>query len=161
MKKLIIAAIAVFVLCGQAQAFQSEIVLYKNSQYALTGPATGATWHWPGTALTANTSFIRADMAQRTVVSARWLVVWNPSTSNSPTGVRLVKCDTGPSNIEQIGRITRTYTTTPVVDVVDITTEMQDIVDAGLYKVIGHQTFGNGVNSGKIYGSWIEIVWDF
>lgn len=146
---------------------QSEIILFKNSQNPLIGTASGASWAWPGVALSANTHRLHANLlASATLRYARWVLVWNPrvtdSVSFSPTGVRLVKFDSGPTNIEQITAVRSpagTTYTTPRVDAVDVSSAFQQIVSSLASKHIGHQTFGNGQHGCLIYGSWLELVW--
>jgi hypothetical protein len=146
---------------------QSEIILFKNSQNPLAGTVPGANWAWPGTALSANTHRLHANyLASATLRFARWVLVWNPQVTDpvtfSPTGVRLVKFDDGPTNIEEVAAVRSPQGTTyatPRVDAVDVTSALQQIVSALTTKQIGQQTFGNGQNGCLIYGSWLELVW--
>ncbi|MCT4492638.1 hypothetical protein [Bosea minatitlanensis] len=88
-----------------------------------------------------------------TIHSARWWVAWNPNaTTPSANGVRLVTADSGPTNIVAFigATLTRASTTSPVVDAVDITSAMQDLLDARVRKTIGHQIVGNGTSGPKI-----------
>ena len=137
---------------------QTEFTLYRNTQYPLDGTASGAVWSYPGTALTANTTQLLASMGL-TLQYARWVLVWNPNTNESPTGVRLVSADSGPANEAEQASFSRANYANPRVDSVDVTNQLKAIIAAGMSKSIAHQTYGNGGNGCKIYGSWIECVW--
>ena len=141
--------------CAQSRVVQTEFTLYRNSQHPLAGTIGGARWQYPGTALTANTTQFYAD-ENLALSYARWVLVWNPNTSASPTGVRLIHADSGPTNEVELARFLRTYTNTPVVDAVDITADLQGLTE---HKTLAHQTAGNGQGGCKIYGSWIECIW--
>lgn len=145
-------------------SIQSEFTLYRDAANGLAGTVDGANWAWPGQALTASTFVLRADHGLGRVKHARWVLVWNPRTSNpaSPTGVRLVSADLGPTNIAEQTRIvspTSQAYNSPKVDAVDVTSQINAIIDAGQLKTIGQQTFGNGGNGCLIYASWLEVVW--
>lgn len=145
-------------------SIQSEFTLYRDAATGLAGTVDGANWAWPGQALTASTFVLRADKGLSRVAHARWVLVWNPCTSQpeSPTGVRLVSADLGPSNIAEICRITSPADSphnAPKVDAVDVTAALNAIIEAGALKTIGQQTFGNGANGCLIYASWLELVW--
>jgi hypothetical protein len=139
---------------------QTEFDFYRNAQAALVGTADGANWAYPGSALSASSIQFWADQALGTVAKARWCVAWNPNTGSSPTAVRLVYADLGPANLVEIAKFTRTNQTTPLVDQIDITQKLNDLIAAGAHKQFLQQTAGNGGNGCLIYGSWIEIVWD-
>ncbi len=146
-------------------SIQTEFTLYRDAAVGLSGTVDGSNWAWPGQALTASTFVLRADQGLGQVKHARWVLVWNPRTNNpaSPTGVRLVSADLGPTNIQEICRITspsnQAYNS-PKVDGVDVTSYLNAIIAAGQLKTIGQQTFGNGGNGCLIYASWIEVVWE-
>jgi len=146
-------------------SIQTEFMLYRDAAVGLAGTVDGANWAWPGQALTASTFVIRADHGLGQIKRARWVLVWNPRTSNpaSPTGVRLVSADLGPANIIEQARIIspsdQAYNS-PKVDAVDITSQLNAIIAAGQLKTIGQQTFGNGGNGCLIYASWLEVVWE-
>lgn len=137
---------------------QTEIILYRNSQHALDGSISGAVWAYPGTALSANTVQLYAQMGL-TLVYARWMLAWNPNTGPSPTGVRLVNADSGPSNEGEMARFLIANANTPRVDAVDVTTPLKYWLAAGNQKTLAHQTCGNGTNGCKIFASVIECVW--
>ncbi len=153
-----LATNCVFSLSAIAQfaRVQTEFTLYRNSGAPLLGTAPGCCWSYPGAALSASTTQFYAN-EDLSLVFARWVLVWNPNTRGSPTGVRLVTADLGPVNVAEIARFTATDTGTPVVDAVDITTVLQELTEQ---KTIAHQTFGNGQWGCKIYGSWIECLWE-
>lgn len=143
-------------------AVQTDFNFYRNSQVPLVGTISGASFQYPGVALSANTftfNPINGWMRGSKIVYARWVLAWNPNTGSSPTGVRLVSADSSPTNIIEMARIDGSNYNTPRVDAVDITNQMQAIVDGGIWKSIGQQTYGNGANGCLIYASWIEIVW--
>jgi hypothetical protein len=90
-------------------------------------------------------------------------LVWNPQVSDpaSPTGVRLVHCDSGPSNLVEVAAIRQQgeVYAKPRVGMVDITTVLNSLIAGKQYKQLGQQTFGNGGNGCLIYASWVELVW--
>ena len=133
---------------------QTEFTLYRNSQAPLDGTISGANWAYPGSALTANTTQFYAPMKLR---HARWVVAWNPDTWSSPTGIALFAADSGPANEQQIVAFQVRHHRTPRVDAADITAFLTGLTEQ---KTLAHKTFGNGQNGCKIYGSWIEVVWD-
>jgi hypothetical protein len=146
-------------------SIQSEFTLYRDAANGLIGTVDGANWAWPGQALTASTFVLRADLGMGRVKHARWVLVWNPRTSNpaSPTGVRLVSADLGPANIAEVARIVSPSDAaynSPKVDAVEVTAALNAIIGAGQLKTIGQQTFGNGGNGCLIYASWLEVVWE-
>lgn len=137
---------------------QSDFTFYKNAQTPLNGTVAGP-WACPGNALSASSHKIHASQGL-TLISARWLLVWNPNNPVAqPVGVRLVKCDDGPTNLEQIARIDGYSYTNPRTNAVDITTELQTILATGVDKQLLMQTYGNDTYFGKIYSSIIECVW--
>lgn len=135
--------------------------LYRNAGTPVAGPVSGAAFAWPGVACTASTVKVYPELQGRQIAFARWVLAWNPSTGSSKTGVRLVYCDDGPSNIQEIGRQERVDANTPFDDTLDVTAVVQSVWDtyaaAGKYFQFGHQAYGNGANGPLIYGSWIEI----
>lgn len=134
--------------------------LFRHPGNPLIGTISGGDWNWPATALSSSTKSIWANYMQgRQVVQVWWLLVWNPNTDNSPTGVRLVLADNGPSNIQEIARIDGMNYHNPRVESRDITTSIQTLLDNGTYKIIGEQTYGNGVNGCLIYASTLYVIW--
>ena len=163
-------ALSGFALTGMAhgQLFgtsQSEFVFYRNAQTPIIGTSSGAVFAFPGNALTASSFKLRAnELGSANLLVARWVLVWTPDNPdpNSPTGVRLISADDGPSNIQQIARIdspTGVSTFTPIVSAVNVTTALQNIISSLQGKNILQQTYGNGANGCKIYSSSIEMVW--
>lgn len=133
--------------------------LMEHAGTPVLGSVSGGSWAFPGAALTASTYRIYGDyLTGRTVLRADWVVAWNPNTGPNPTGVRLVKMDNGPANITELARVDAMNRTTPQVSGVDITAEIQTILDNGEYKHLGHQTYGNGANGCLIYSSVIYII---
>ena len=138
---------------------QINYTFYRNPGTALKGTASGASWAFPGSALTASAiPFQWGIMSGVNIVRAKWILAWNPFTAISPTGVRLVKMDDGPINICQLARIDGINMVTSVVDTVDLTDEFCSMLNEGVMKHIGQQTYGNGVWGGLIYASWIELI---
>jgi hypothetical protein len=138
---------------------QVEFTLYRNSQHALVGSTSSATWLFPGTAATSSTFLLFSSLLdERQVIWARWVLAWNPNTGATPTNVRLIYFD-GTGEITQFAKITGTNYHTPRVDAVIVTGFIQALINGGIDKSIGMQTLGNGTNGPLIYGSWIEVVW--
>ncbi|MBE3085089.1 MAG: hypothetical protein IMZ64_02600 [Bacteroidetes bacterium] len=140
----------------------SEIVLLRNAgPGGLVPGVASTTYDWPGECLSASTCKIWANLlSSANIIYARWVLTWNPhATSATVTGVRLVKCDDGPTNIEVISTVEEGSNTSPSVDAVDVTTDLQTILSGGVYKNIGHQARGDGSNQCSIYSSVIEVVW--
>jgi hypothetical protein len=135
--------------------------LYRNAGTPVSGKPGGAQFDWPGSACTPSTVKLYPELQCRKIAFARWVLSWNPMTGTSPTGVRLVFADDGPSNIQEIVRQLRTNGNTPYDDAFDITAKFQATWNAyqaaGKYVNLGHQTVGNGGNSPLIYGSWVEL----
>lgn len=127
----------------------------------IIGEPSGAVWAWPGAALTASVTTLHAGLGEYSLVAACWVLAWDPATAgSSPTGVRLIHADDGPSNITEIARIDATYATTPRRSSVDILDALRGVLSSGAtHKHIGHQTFGNGQNGPRIYLSEIQCVW--
>lgn len=138
---------------------QSDLTFYRNPTSPLQGNANGADFGMLGNALTASSIPFRADQIGP-LVSARWVLVWNPNTGASPTYVRLVKADDGPSNLIELERFGRSNAASPLVDAVDITAKLNDIISGGIGKQLIEQTCGNGANGPLIYASWIEMVFE-
>lgn len=147
---------------AQTPPTQTEFALYRDAAVALNCTVSGAQFAWPGSALTASTTTVYFNFSpKRPITYARWVVAWNPNTGASPTGLRLVHADDGPSNVTEIARITGMNYFQPRVDAVDVTATMQSLSDGASYKHIGHQTFGNGMNGCLIYSSVLLVVWGF
>ena len=141
------------------QADQIVFELYRNSALPLVGSVSGGAWAFPGAALTANTDKLYASYLQgRTVLLAKWVIAWNPNTDTNPTGVRLVIFDDGPANIVEIARVERTNYHNPLSDGAYITAQIQAVLDAGIDKNLGMQTYGNGANGALVYSFVIDIV---
>ncbi len=141
---------------GGPATIQTELLLYRNSQHPLIGTTSGCCWDYPGAALTANTTQFYAN-ENLSLVFARWVLAWNPNTLSSPTGVRLIHADLGPKNETEIAGFRVVRKRTPIVSAVDITADLQALT---AQKTLAHQTFGNGQWGCKIYGSWIEALWE-
>jgi len=139
--------------------------IYRSACTPLVGTADGAVCQWPGTACTASTFKLYPEMMPNAEIKfARWVLSWNPDTGISPTVVRLVAADDGPSIFAELARQTRTNADSPFDDAIDITAALAPIwlqyQAKGAAFNIGHQTAGNGQNGPIIYGSWIEILFD-
>lgn len=130
----------------------------EHANSAVTG-SIGTSWAFPGYALTASTYRFYAQYLQgRHVLSATWVVAWNPTSGTVPTGVRLVKFDNGPLNIIEITSILMSNTLTPIGSGADVTSQIQTILDDGQFKQLGEQTIGNGTNGCLIYSSVLYII---
>lgn len=141
-------------------AEQTDFTFYRNPSTPIYGTTNGAAFAFPGNALTASSFRFRGDLGFRPILSAKWIIVWNPNTTSGYTAVRLVKGDDGPANLVELARVQHNYYTSPKVDAVDITAALQGIVNNQQYKQILQQTAGNGAYGALIYASWIEIVWE-
>lgn len=139
---------------------QTSIEFYRNPAFPALSCITSTTYWFPGTALTASTHRFYGDLLQGAkIIHAFWGVAWTPNSTSANTGVRLVKFDNGPVNIEEIYKIEK-IGTTPLSDGAYITDALQAIIDAGQFKQLGFQVRGNGTsNTCVVYASWIEIVW--
>ena len=157
--KMFFSLFCLFFCVSSYAGEQTDFTFYRNPQTSLIGTVSGSSFAYPGSALTASSFRLRGDLINRPVQSAKWVIVWNPNTTSGYTAVRLVKGDDGPSNISEIARVQNNNYTNPRVDGVDITLEIQAILNNNEYKQILQQTAGNGSNGAKIYASWIEIVW--
>ncbi|RPJ28030.1 MAG: hypothetical protein EHM33_05990 [Chloroflexi bacterium] len=136
------------------------IDLYQNSYSPIVGSVSGGDWAFPGVALTANTkSFLGNFLQGRQLIYARWVLAWNPNTTTSPTGVRLVYFDDGPTNIVEFARNEEASRISPMVGGAFVTSTFQYLVNNGLYKHVGQQTYGNGSNGALIYSSIIELAY--
>lgn len=110
---------------------------------------------WPGDALSTSVKSIRADLGSFAKIShARIVAVW---TCQPGAVLRVVKADSGPVNIENVGAwVYPTVFGSPTVNAVDITSELQSVFDCGALKHIGIQLSG----AGTLNRATIEIVWE-
>jgi hypothetical protein len=123
---------------------------------------SSASYNWVGAALSASAFEFYASMNCR-VVYAVWRVVWTPGDASC--GIRLVKFDAGPTNIEVIDELTG-LTGGPRNDGELVTSAMQDVIDeisgnpvGGTHKQIGYQTKGDGASTGPlIYLSQVSML---
>ncbi len=160
MKKVLFLIAILLAPIAQAEDY-AIYQFYRDPATPLIGTSVGCCYDYPGSALSGSSIPFHFDkMAGRQIKFARWVLVWNPSTGGSPTGARLVHADSGPSNLVQIADIRTTNKSTPIVSSADITNELNALSVSGQWKQILQQTFGNGGNGIKIYGSWVEIVWE-
>jgi hypothetical protein len=138
----------------------TEIPMYRNGKDPIEGAVSASGYNWQAVSFTSQTSAFYGGLLQESdVVYARWVIAWRPRAGAVPTGVRLIKFDFGPSNVEEIARFERTNQFNPVVDAVEITHVLRAIVAARQTKVFTFQTRGNGANGCQLYSSWIEVVW--
>lgn len=156
----LLASLLLAALSTSATAAQTDFTFYRDPQTPIYGTADGAAFGFPGAALTASSFRFRGDKITKRIISASWIIVWNPSTTGGYTAVRLIKADDGPSNHIEIARVQHNNYTSPKVDVVDMTYQLNYLIDNKQYKQILQQTAGNGANGPLIYASWIEIVWE-
>lgn len=143
-------------------SWQANFDFYRNPQIPIIGTTDGSLWTFPGNALSASVIPLWPNYIGGTKIKyARWVLVWNPNTDVVSTKVRLIKADSGITNVEEIAQISRSNYHNPTVNGVDITIALQSILDSGLsWKQLGQQTIGNGKNGCLIYASWIEIIWE-
>jgi hypothetical protein len=134
---------------------QTELVFYRDPTTPLIGPASAATFAFPGAALTASTLRWWGNVPGQTLYYARWLLAWVPAGG----GVQLCHADSGPSNYTEIARLQRGEAT-PVVDGADITVPLRNILAAGQTKHLCQRMHGNGSIGAKIYSSSIELIWE-
>ena len=167
MKKLFIMLVMFFIV-NNAIANQNTEDLYRNSSVPIYCPSDGS-WVWPGGALTANTIKFYGGFANQNgnnIAYVRWVIVWNPNVQSypySPTSVRLVIADDGPTNIYQIAQVmppSGVASITPIVSAVDVTQLFKTLVSQSINKTVGHQSVGNTATGPLIYGSWLEVVWE-
>jgi hypothetical protein len=146
---------------------QTDYVLYRNAETPIQGTHNGASFAFPGRALTA--SSLKLHIAEfpvgRKVKFARWVLVWSPMVvaGGGATAVRLVSFDDGPANIANVARIgspTGQNVSSPIVSAVDITDDLNALILAGTTKQFGHQTAGTGNSGCLIYSSSLEVVWE-
>lgn len=131
--------------------------LFCHPSYPALGQPTND-WLFPGNALSASLRRFRFDWC-RPIADARWMVVWDPNTSGTQTGIRLVQSDDGPTNLVELDRFVVTGPMSPITGAKDVTAKLQALQQAGVMKNIGHQTIGNGSAGPKIYRSTLEIRW--
>ena len=140
---------------------QDWVDFYRDAAVPIVSTTT-TTYGFPGAALTASTiQWYAGSFTGRRLKYARWLLAWNPQAATAATaGVRLIHADAGPTNITQFAEITRGSRTTPIVDAVEVTTELNALLDAQVNKTIAHQARGDGTAGCDIYLSELELVWD-
>ena len=147
---------------GGGRRHQSEITFIRHSLNPTYGNGVTTTYIWPGNALSSSLYLFYASLlTNSSIVYARWVIVWDPDAPGAtPTGIRLVTCDSGPVNIVELQKFEVGSYTSERVDAVVITTDMQTLLTNGVDKFLGIQVRGDGSNKCLIYASWIEIVWE-
>lgn len=142
---------------------QTEIEFYRNSQTPLNGNTSKTPW-FSGIALSASMHVINAMnnwLIGSKITYARWVVAWNPNTNTDvKTGLLLVTADSGPTNILEVARIEHSNYMNPRVDAVDVTSVLNGMIQGGVWKQIGQQTFGNATTGPLVYSSTIEVIWE-
>lgn len=110
---------------------------------------------WPGDVLSTSVKAIRADLGGfARIAYARIVAVW---TCQQGAVLRVVKADSGPTNIENVGAwVYPSVIGTPSVSGVDITAGLQEVIDCGIWKQIGIQLSG----AGTLNRATIEITWE-
>jgi hypothetical protein len=143
-----------------SRPMQTEIVLFRDSLNYTVG-TNSTDYHFPGNALTASTLKWHADLfSSASVAYARWVNAWDPNaTGATVTGIRLIKFDDGPANIEVLQTFELGTSTDPLVSTIEVTTDLQNIISGATAKHIGYQVRGDGTNAPHVYSSIIEIVW--
>lgn len=143
---------------GGEGPFQSafDFFVEPRTSEALDWTSSGGSYIWAFNALTASTHNFRFDLGLRDILSAKWRVAWAPK--DAANGIRLTHADPGPLNLTQIAELTGYSDTDPIHSVVDVTTEIQALIDGGVEKYIGNQ-YKIGSTSQQVYLSRLEIVW--
>ena len=116
----------------------------------------GMTYVFIGDALTPSTKWFPFSQGFPLVESAIWKHTWTPNDVN--TYVRLVHMDNGPKNITPIVEIQSNGSVLPVVETVDFTSAMNELIVAKVDKHLGFQVKDDGSSSSSIYESRLEIV---
>jgi hypothetical protein len=160
--KLVVALLLfAFVAEANAQTVPSVMQLFGpvQSRGALLGPA-GSSWVFPGSALSASTKMFPFNLAIHPVVFARWVFVWIPRSSTAKA--RLVAFDYCKSqgnciNLEVLAEIDGMANNSPVVNVVLITSQLNNLIGRGELKHIGFQMMDNGAAQWMLFESRLEM----
>lgn len=144
-KNILVAIPMTFNLFGPVQ--------FEGANKGYTRPE----WSFIGSALSSSTKLLWLSHGFPCVANARWLVIWNPGSSNNK--IRLISFDSGPSNITEIGVINGKDVNTPLAQAILIKDHLNDLVDNRINKHIGFQVSGDGTGY-IIYESRVEIVFD-
>lgn len=143
---------------------QTVLNLYRDAALPILGPTLYSAYKWPGASLSASTQMFHADLLKENnalIRKATWYIAWNPNTGPVRTAVRLVSANPNLSSMQEFTHFARTnYSAGDVLDSRDITDDLNQIIQNGAPKIIGHQTLGSGSTSPKIYSSYILIVWN-
>jgi hypothetical protein len=115
----------------------------------------GAKYVFIGDALTPSTKWFPFSRGFPPVESAIWKHVWTPNDVN--TYAVLVHMDNGPANITRIGEIRSNGSATPMVQTLDFTSVMNELIAAKMDKHLGFEMRDAGVSS-SLYESRLEIV---
>ena len=116
----------------------------------------GTTYVFIGDALTASTKWFPFSQGLPPVQSAVWKHEWTPNDIG--TSVRLVHMDNGPANITPIAEVQSDGSMTPVVESIDFTKVMNELIAAKVDKHLGFQVKDDGASSSSIYESRLEVV---
>lgn len=139
--------------------------IYVPVTYQLSGPdADGvlsgtapANFSFVGNALSASSKRLYLQYGTPRVEYAFFNVIWTSgSTSNE---VELIHADNGPTNIVQIGSILASAAGSPVNDGLDVTTGLDNLAQAGVFKNVLWRIRGG--SSYTIYEVRLEIVWRY
>lgn len=142
---------------GTVKYVSVPMEMYRNAGSSVTGGSSSVAFANPGSAFTASThQWYASTFDLSTLVYARWLVAWTPGHASNACAIRLCHSDSGPTNTTEIERFTQTGTT-PRVDAVDVTTDIQALV---ANKTLHYQTLGNGTEAPAIYLSTLELVFE-
>lgn len=132
--------------------------------YKLYGPAqtpsmivtdTASDPKFIGQVLSGSTQFFNFSDGLTPVSKARLLVLW--ASRNVANYVQLIKCDSGPSNIEEVARIQGNGNMSVSVQAVDVTNQLNALIAAGQNKQLGFRIGGDGVNQWALYGVQLEV----
>ncbi len=133
---------------------QSELTFYRNPATPIFGVTPTNNWQSPGAALSASAVRIYPGKA---VLSATWVVAWNPNAGPTYNALRLVAADDGPSNIQPIAFLNAKEKMTPIVQAYDITDAVNTIMSSQSSRHLIMQSCGDTVS--QIYRSTIDLVW--
>lgn len=133
---------------------QSELTFYRNPAVPVLGATPTNNWQSPGAALTASSVRIYPG---RPILSATWVVAWNPNAGPTYNALRLVAADDGPTNLLPIAFLNAKERMTPMVQSYDITDAVNTIMNSSASRQIIMQTCGDTVS--QIYRSTIDLVW--
>lgn len=139
---IVVVCLLLALPCGAATQQWLDFLGAESRQASALVGVGGTSWVWPGSALTASVNKAWFNLNLPTAQYVRLLVVWNPR-GDSGNGVRLVHADDGPTNITELGAVSGSTATTPIVSTLDLTTDWNSLGSGGVAKNLGMQLRGN------------------